>query len=97
MTQARLFLVAYDIASPKRWRKVQRSIRRLCQREQLSVFVCRCHAARIARLESELRAILHPEKDRLLVLDLGSADTAGEKLKLINPMTRMADLPSIVL
>lgn len=97
MTEARLFLVAYDIASPKRWRRVQKVVRRLCQREQLSVFVCRGNAARITRLEKELRAIIDPEKDRLMVLDLGPAGSAGEKLRHINPLTTMADLEGIVL
>ncbi len=94
---ARLFLVAYDISSPKRWRRVQKALRRLCQRQQLSVFVCRGTAARIARLEAQLKKIMHPEEDRLMVLDLGPADAAGEKLKSVNPLTTMADLEGIVL
>jgi CRISPR-associated protein Cas2 len=93
----RLFLVAYDIASPKRWRRAQKALRRLCQREQLSVFVCRGTAARIARLEKELRRILHPRDDRLMVLDLGPAAAAGEKLKSINPASTMAELKGMVL
>jgi CRISPR-associated protein Cas2 len=93
----RLYLIAYDISSPKRWRRVQKAMRRLCQREQLSVFACRGTAARIARLEAQLRRIMHPEEDRLMILDLGPADTAGEKLKLINPLTTMADLEGLVL
>lgn len=97
MTDVRLFLVAYDVASPKRWRRVQKAIRRLCRREQLSVFTCRGTAARIARLERELRRVMHPADDRLLVLDLGPAETAGPKLKLINPLTAMADLEGLVL
>ena len=97
MTDVRLFLVAYDISSPKRWRRVQKAIRRLCHREQLSVFACRGTAARIARLETELRRILHPQEDRLMVLDLGPAESAGEKLKSINPLTTMADLESMIL
>lgn len=94
---ARLYLVAYDIASPKRWRRVQKALRRLCQREQLSVFACRCSASRIARLEKQLRRILHPQDDRLMVLDLGPADSAGAKLKAINPMTAMAELEGVLL
>jgi CRISPR-associated protein Cas2 len=93
----RLYLVAYDIASPKRWRRVQKAIRRLCRREQLSVFVCRGTSARIGRLERELRRLMHPQDDRLMVLDLGPAESAGDKLKLINPMTTMADLEGIAL
>lgn len=97
MTDIRLFLVAYDISSPKRWRRVQKAIRRLCRREQLSVFACRGTAARVARLERELRRLMHPVDDRLMVLDLGPAETAGPKLKLINPLTTMSDLEGLVL
>lgn len=93
----RLYLVAYDISSPKRWRRVQKAVRRLCQREQLSVFVCRGTAARIARLEAELKRVMHPRDDRLMVLDLGPADTAGAKLKAINPLTTMSDLEGMFL
>jgi CRISPR-associated protein Cas2 len=93
----RLYLVAYDISSPKRWRRVQKAVRRLCRREQLSVFACRGTPARIARLERELRRVLHPQEDRLMVLDLGPAATAGDKLKLINPMTTMAELEGMLL
>lgn len=95
--EARLFLVAYDISSPKRWRRVQKVVRKLCQREQLSVFACRGTCARMAKLEKELRRIMDPEEDRLMLLDLGPADTAGEKLKNINPLTTMASLEGVVL
>src|SRR5205085_6374488 len=92
LMDVRLYLVAYDISSPKRWRRVQKAVRRLCQREQLSVFVCRGTAARIARLEKELRGVMHPKEDRLMVVDLGPAESANEKLKAINPLTTMVDL-----
>lgn len=94
---ARLYLIAYDISSPKRWRRVQKHMRRLCQREQLSVFTCRGTAARIERLETQLRKVMHPTDDRLMILDLGPADSAADKLKQINPCTTMADLEAMVL
>lgn len=94
---ARLFLVAYDVASPKRWRKVQKLIRRLCQRHQLSVFVCRGTARRIDALERALRVVLDPTEDRLMVLDLGPADTAADKLKSINSITDIVDLGGVLL
>jgi CRISPR-associated protein Cas2 len=94
---ARLYLVAYDISSAKRWRRVQKHLRRLCQREQLSIFSCRGTAARILRLEAQLRQVMHPQEDRLMVVDLGPAETAGPKLKTISPLTRMSDLDAVVL
>ena len=93
----RLYLVAYDISSPKRWRRVQKAVRRLCQRGQLSVFVCRGTPARLARLENELKRIMHPRDDRLMVLDLGPAETAGARLTAINPLSDIADLGGRVL
>ncbi len=89
---ARLYLIAYDISSPKRWRKVQKLLRRLCQRHQLSVFVCRGTAARLAVLERHLRAALNADEDRLMVLDLGPADSAAAKLKEINSITDVIEL-----
>ena len=94
---ARLYLVAYDIASPKRWRRIQKTIRRLCQRCQLSVFVCRATPARIARLERDLRGTLHPQEDRLMILDLGPAHSAAAQLRAHNAMTEIIDLEGLVL
>jgi CRISPR-associated protein Cas2 len=93
----RLYVVSYDIASPRRWRRVQKAVRRLCRRCQLSVLVCRATPARIAGLESELRRYLDPREDRLLVLDLGPADSAADKLKTVNSLTDIVDLGGAVL
>lgn len=93
----RLCLISYDIASPKRWRRVQKILRPLCERQQLSVFVCRGSATRIATLERAMRKAMNLDRDRLIVLDLGPAETAGPKLKALNSMTRIADLEGVVL
>ena len=93
----RLYLIAYDISSPKRWRRVQKAVCRLCRRSQLSVFVCRGTPARLARLEATLKREMDPVADRLMVLDLGPADIAAEKLKSINSISDIAELGGIVL
>lgn len=93
----RLYLIAYDISSPKRWRRVQKAMRRLCQRSQLSVFVCRGTAARIAKLETTLKREMDATEDRLMVLDLGPAESAAAKLKAINSITDLTELGGIVL
>jgi CRISPR-associated protein Cas2 len=93
----RLYLIAYDVSSPKRWRRVQKAVRRLCRRSQLSVFVCRGTEARLARLEAELKREMDLTQDRLMVLDLGPASTAAEKLKEINSITDLAALKGFVL
>jgi CRISPR-associated protein Cas2 len=97
MTQARLFLLAYDISSPKRWRRVQRIIKRSCQRSQLSVFLCRSTLARMERMESELRQVMHPRDDRLMIVDLGIAHQADKRVTASNPLSDIAQLGAIVL
>lgn len=72
MSAARHYIVAYDVASPKRWRRLQKLVRRVGERRQLSVFLCRMTPNRRDRLERELRQVLHPEDDRLLIVETPS-------------------------
>lgn len=98
--QARLYIVAYDIACPKRWRRVQKVLKAICRRGQLSVFLCRASPARIARLDREMRRILHQRDDRLMILDLGVVHHAAPKLEgitMINPMSDISDLGAAIL
>jgi CRISPR-associated protein Cas2 len=97
MMSVRLYVVAYNVASPKRWRRVQKAVRRLCRRSQLSVFVCRGTPARLARLESELRRELDLTEDRLMILDLGPAQSAAQKLRSVNSIADLVDLGGAVL
>jgi CRISPR-associated protein Cas2 len=97
MRNARLYVVAYDVASPQRWRRVIKAVRRLCRRSQLSVFVCRGTPARIDRLEKELRRVLDPVEDRLMIVDLGPAALAQAQLKSLNSITDIADLEGLLL
>jgi CRISPR-associated protein Cas2 len=94
---ARLYLVAYDISNARRWRRVQKIVKAICRRGQLSVFVCRATPARIARLEAELARVLHSRDDRLMVLDLGPAHSSASKLKAMNPITDIAELGAAII
>lgn len=94
---ARMYLIAYDIACPRRWRRIQKAVRRLCRRQQLSVFACRGTPARIARLEDELRRLMDADEDRLMVLDLGPADTAAARLKSMNLMNEIPELEGFLI
>jgi len=97
MSEARLFVVSYDIASPRRWRRVVKSVKRICRRNQLSVFVCRGTDARMRALEREIRTHLEPTEDRLMIIDLGPAATAAEKLRTVNSISEIIDLGGVVL
>lgn len=95
--QAHLFLVSYDVSCPKRWRRIQKIITSICRRGQLSVFVCRATQARIKRLESELRTVLHHRDDRLMILDLGAAHRTASQVANLNPIQDIAELGAVIL
>ena len=69
-----LFIITYDIAEPKRWRRVFRLMKGYGEWLQLSVFQCRLTRMRLVQLESELRAAMHQREDHVLIVDVGPAD-----------------------
>lgn len=73
----RAWLVSYDIACPRRWRRVFRRLKRRGEPLQLSVFVVRTDAAGAERLAAELARMTDPAADRLLVLPLDPAAAAA--------------------
>lgn len=70
MTHASLWLVAYDIADPTRLRNVARRCEDTGQRIQQSVFVCACQPEVVRQLQTDVRALMDPAVDRLVVLPL---------------------------
>lgn len=70
----RLYIVAYDIADPKRWRRVFKVMHAYGQWLQLSVFQCRLTARRRAALAMRLEREIKPGADHVLILDVGPAD-----------------------
>lgn len=77
MAAERLYIVAYDISDPKRWRRVFRIMKGHGTWLQLSLFQCRLSARRRVELGSKLEATISREEDHVLILDLGPADKAG--------------------
>jgi CRISPR-associated protein Cas2 len=69
-----LFIVSYDIAEPKRWRKVYKMLHGYGDWLQLSVFQCRLSRKRLVQMEALLSDYLNHREDHLLILDLGPAD-----------------------
>lgn len=68
------WLVAYDISSPKRWRKVHRLMLGYGDAVQYSVFRCDLTATERIELEGRLRRVIHHLQDRVLFVDVGPAD-----------------------
>ena len=64
------YLVAYDIADPKRLRKVARTCEDFGVRRQYSVFLCRLTGQDLVKLKSRLYDILNLEQDQVIFVPL---------------------------
>jgi CRISPR-associated protein Cas2 len=78
-----LYIVTYDIADDKRWRRLFKLMHGYGEWLQLSVFQCRLTRARQAELVQRVEAILHHEEDHLLMLDVGPAENVQPRVRSI--------------
>ena len=65
------YLVTYDIADPKRLRRVYQTMRSYGEHLQLSVFRCELAAAEHVELVSELEQLINHDEDQVLLVNLG--------------------------
>lgn len=96
MENPRLYLVSYDVRSPRRWRRVYRTLRALGVWTQYSVFLCRLPRCRFERLARDLAGLLDPDEDHLLIADLGEASAAGARLTTVGE-SRIPQAPRALL
>jgi CRISPR-associated protein Cas2 len=75
-----LYIVTYDIADPKRWRRVFRLMEGFGEWLQLSVFQCRLSAQRHAELIALLDGIIHHNHDHIILMDVGIADQVAPRI-----------------
>jgi len=87
-----LYIVAYDISDPKRWRRIYNLMNGYGEWLQLSIFQCRLSVQRHAELIALLDGIIHHKEDHLVLLDLGLAERVVPRVvslgKTFNPVTR---------
>ena len=69
-----LYIVAYDISSPRRWRRVFRIMQGYGEWVQLSVFQCRLSRRRRIELKLALEEAINHSQDHVIMLDLGPAE-----------------------
>jgi CRISPR-associated protein Cas2 len=74
VVEERLYIVTYDIADERRWRRVFKLMHGYGRWLQLSVFQCRLTARRRAEMARRLEAVIDGRADHVLILDLGLAD-----------------------
>ena len=65
------YLVSYDIANPKRLRKVAKICESYGSRLQYSVFECPLDDTRYQQLRAELDLSIHHSDDQILFISLG--------------------------
>jgi CRISPR-associated protein Cas2 len=75
-----LYIVAYDIRDPKRWRRVFRLMHGYGEWVQLSVFQCRLSRRRHAEMIALLDGIIHHDQDHIVTMDLGLADAVKPRV-----------------
>jgi CRISPR-associated protein Cas2 len=74
-----VWVISYDIAEPKRWRKIYRVMCGHGDPLQYSVFRCELSAIELHRLKESLWPILNSAEDRMMIVDLGPAGGRGDE------------------
>lgn len=92
MRNEHLYLVAYDIADPKRWRRVYGVMEGFGEWLQLSLFQCRLSPRRHAELIALLDGIIHHDDDHVILVDVGVAEQVDPRVVSLGkgyaPVTR---------
>lgn len=73
------YIVSYDIADPKRLRKVFRVCEDYGNHLQYSVFECDLNDREKVELETKLKDVIHVDDDQVLFIALGPAESRGER------------------
>lgn len=93
------WLIAYDIASARRWRRVHRRLREVATKLQYSLFWFDGDRTALEALLSQLRGHIHPRNDDLRVYAMPAdarASLLGQKpwaLGVATPAKRRFDAP----
>ena len=91
------FIVSYDIADPKRLRKVATCCEDYGVRKQYSVFLCRLTATDYVRLRSRLYDLLDLDADQILFIPLCGKCVQGiDSLGLPTPPADARDVVVVV-
>lgn len=67
----RRFLVCYDIANPKRLRRVAKVLESYGTRLQYSVFECPFDELRMEKAKADLREVINADHDQVMFVSLG--------------------------
>lgn len=96
MARERLYVVTYDIADPRRWRRVFKAMKGYGWWLQLSVFQCRLTARRRAEMTARIDRLIRPTEDHVLVLDLGPAEKVDLRVESLGKSYRKPERAAII-
>jgi CRISPR-associated protein Cas2 len=78
-----LWIVAYDVRDPRRWRRVYRAMKGRGDWLQLSIFQCRLSRRGMVELRAALAEIVKHDEDHVLFLDLGPAEEVKPRVSTL--------------
>lgn len=74
-----VYLIAYDIACPKRYRHIYKAMCGRGDSMQYSVFRCELTAMELQELKEQLWPTLNLREDRVMIVDLGPIAGRGDQ------------------
>lgn len=74
-----VYLISYDVADPKRLRKVHKVMQGHGDPLQYSVFRCELNELELQGLQAKLWPLLKLSEDRVMVVDLGPIGGRGDE------------------
>ena len=75
-----LFIVAYDVGEPRRWRRLFKLLHGYGEWLQLSVFQCRLTRRRHVELTAAIGEVIDHDQDHVLILDLGNVERVDPRV-----------------
>jgi CRISPR-associated protein Cas2 len=92
-----LYVIAYDVRDPKRWRRLFKVMNGRGEWLQLSVFQARLSRRGLAELKAAITGVIKHDEDHVVVLDLGPADDVKPRVSSLGkPFAPVARQPIIV-
>jgi CRISPR-associated protein Cas2 len=93
----RIYIVTYDIADQKRWRRVFNTMESYGQWLQLSVFQCRLTPRRRVALSARLEQHIKPSEDHVLIIDVGPAEAVELRIESLGKTFEAAGREVVVI
>jgi CRISPR-associated protein Cas2 len=94
-----VFIIAYDISDPKRYRQLYKSMKGAGDSLQYSVFRCELSETELQELKMKVWPVLNLDHDRVMIINLGPVEGRGDECIEFwgNPRSDPPDRNAIIL